>query len=180
MDKKHLSKIVGFDVIKYDGNQFSWNEQTSSYVCNAGRALLHGEVGKLTFKGSIISVGEPIGLKWAFHALTDNESGDLTSIECAELIRDIKREHGIEKFEGLLTWEWGFNEISELVEDLDLLDHFDELPEAVKEAIENWEAESEECDNQYTAAANACERLKALGYSCDYDLSGALVDLHPL
>ena len=180
MHKKNLSKIDGFEVIKYDGNQFRWNEQASSYLCNAGRALLDSDVGKLTFKGSIISVGEPIGLKWAFRALTGNESGDLTSLECAELIRDIKREHGIEKFEGVLRWEWGFNEISELVEDLDLLDHFDELPESVQKAISDWETEYEECDNKYTAAANVCERLKTLGYSCDYDLSGALVNLHPL
>lgn len=177
MNTQSIIKIPSFEVIKFDGTKFIWDESKAMYVSNTGRVALESEIARLTFNGQVVSVGEPAGLKWAFTVITGDGGDDLTSIECAELIRDIKREHSIEKFEGVLCWQWDNNEECKGVRETDLLDHFSELPESIREVITEWEAETEDCENPYTTAEAACARLSALGYSCDYDLSGALVNL---
>jgi hypothetical protein len=180
MKSEPLSKIQKIGVIKFDGTQFNWDESIGMYSSNTGRIALEGEIARLSFNGQIVSVGEPAGLKWAFTVITGNGGDDLTSIECAELIRDIKREHNIQEFEGKLCWQWDNNEECAEVGEIDLLDHFNELPEEIRDVITDWEAEADESDNPFLTAKSACEQLSALGYSCDYDLSGALVNLQPL
>lgn len=179
MNSQPLNKIQNIAVIKFDGTQFEWNATKGLYTSNTGRIVFDNEIARLNFNGKIVSVGEPAGLKWAFTVIKGNGGDDLTSIECAELIRDIKREHGIEEFEGVLCWQWDNNEECAEVCEIDLLDHFNELPESIRDIITDWEEESDDTDNPYTTAESACAQLSALGYSCDYDLSGALVNLQP-
>lgn len=60
----------------------------------------------------------------------------------------------------------------------DLFEQYDELPQEVKDVLESFDEESEV--DTYEQLKLIIEKLKPLGYTCEYGLSGELYNLRKL
>lgn len=59
---------------------------------------------------------------------------------------------------------------------MDLFEHYQELPENVREIIEKYAKD----DLDYKDCENFTKELNQVGYTCDYDLSATCFDLKPI
>jgi dissimilatory sulfite reductase (desulfoviridin) alpha/beta subunit len=56
-----------------------------------------------------------------------------------------------------------------MVEEIDLFEHYETLPQVVQDIISSWD---EMADNKYFESDRIIEELKPHGYTCDYGLCG--------
>lgn len=106
----YMPKIDGFSNFTLDGIRYEWNETFKQYwtVTGEPKALMRADIALLKLNDSVIFVGDPTSVGFAFKNISDTHFSGRTIEQHTAYLRELKEKLGMrEELKGTLTWIFG-------------------------------------------------------------------------
>lgn len=106
----YMPMIEGFPNFILDGIPYEWNEKFQQYwtVKGAPKTLMRVDIALLKLNDSVIFVGDPTSVGFAFKNISDTHFSGRTIEQHTAYLRELKEKLGMkEEWKGTLTWIFG-------------------------------------------------------------------------